>query len=92
MRVIAKPAEGARKVLAARHAGSMVIGGTDGSRSFVCGSCRDVLVKNVEADRWVVYAHNATAAGTDDEFTPLYRVRDIVFHCKGCGAFNEVVG
>jgi hypothetical protein len=92
MRVIAEPAEGARKVMAARHAGSMVIAGTDRSRSFLCGSCRAVLVKNVDAERWVVHAHNPAAAGTDDEFTPLYRVRDIVFRCKGCGAFNEVAG
>jgi hypothetical protein len=69
-----------------------VIKGGDGSQSFLCGKCRDVLLKSVDPDEWVIYAHNAGAAYTDDEFTPLCRARDIVFRRKGCGAFNEVAG
>jgi hypothetical protein len=90
MRVIPEPAEGTREVRGAERAGSMAIKGSEGSISFLCGNCRDVLVKSVGPDEWVVYAHNADAAYTDEEFTPLSRVRDIVFRCKGCGAFNEV--
>jgi hypothetical protein len=92
MRVIPEPSEGTREVCVAQHAGSTVIKGNDGSRSFLCGSCRDVLVKNTGPDKWVVYQHNSAAEYTDDEFTPLYRVRDMVFRCKGCGAYNEVAG
>jgi hypothetical protein len=90
MRVIAEPPEGTREVWVAKHAGSMAIKGGNGSISFLCGNCRDMLVKSVDPDRWVIYAHNPAAAYTDDEFTPLYRIRDIVFRCKGCGAYNEV--
>lgn len=92
MRVIPEPREGTREVLAAEHAGSVVIKGNDGAKSFLCGNCRDVLVKSIDPDEWVVYAHNPAAEYTDHEFTPLYRVRDIVFRCKGCGAYNEVAG
>jgi hypothetical protein len=92
MRVIPEPPEGTREVLTSQHAGSTAIKGGDGSTSFLCGNCRDVLVKSVGPDQWVVYAHNPAAAYTDNEFTPLFRVRDIVFRCKGCGAFNEVAG
>lgn len=92
MQVIAEPPAGTRTVMVAEHAGSMAIKGSDGSTSLLCGNCRDVLVKSVGPDEWVVCAHNPDAAYTDDEFTPLYRVRDIVFRCKGCGAYNEVAG
>jgi hypothetical protein len=90
MRVIPEPPKGTREVRIAKHAGSMAIKGVNGATSFVCGNCRDVLAKNIDPDRWVVHAHNPDAAHADDEFTPLYRVRDIVFRCKGCGAYNEV--
>ncbi|HTZ62692.1 MAG TPA: hypothetical protein VMB51_01155 [Solirubrobacteraceae bacterium] len=90
MHVIREPAEGTREVLTSKHAGSRAITGSDGSTSFLCGNCRDVLVKSAGPDKWVVYGHNPAAAYTDDEFTPLYRVRDLVFKCKGCGAFNEI--
>jgi hypothetical protein len=92
MRVIAEPPEGTREVLVAEHPGSMVIEGNDGAKSFLCGNCRDVLVKSVDPDEWVTYEHNPAAECTDHEFTPLYRVRDIVFRCKGCGSYNEVAG
>lgn len=68
----------------------MALKGSDGSVSLLCGNCRDVLVKGVDPDEWVIYGHDAAAEGTDNEFPPLYRVRDVVFRCKGCGAFNEV--
>ncbi len=91
MRVIPEPAGGTREVLSAHSAGSRAITGGDGSISFLCGNCRDVLAKSVDPDTWIMYAYNESAdEGADDEFTPLYRVRDIVFKCKGCGAFNEV--
>jgi len=86
MRVIPEPAEGTREVLAAKHAGSMAITGAEGSTSLVCGNCRDVLAKSVDPDAWHVYAYDEDA----DEFMPLARVRELVFRCKGCGAFNEV--
>ena len=92
MRVIPEPREGTREVLTSAHAGSTAIKGSDGSTSFLCGNCRDVLAKSVGPDQWVVYRHNPAAAYTDDDFTPLYRVRDIVFRCKGCGPFIEVAG
>jgi hypothetical protein len=86
MRVIPEPAEGTREVRTATHAGSMAIKGTEGSISFLWGNCRDILVKSVGPDEWVVYTYDADT----DEFTPLYRVRDLVFKCKGCGGFTEV--
>jgi hypothetical protein len=89
MRVIPEPVEGTREVTSARHAGSMAIKGGNGSNSFLCGNCRDALAKSVDPDAWIIYAYNEDA-DEGDEFTPLYRVRDIVFKCKGCGAFNEV--
>ncbi len=88
MRVVSEPAEGARAVWTAAHAGSVAIKGGEGSISFVCGNCRDILVKSVDPDRWIVYEYDETT----DAFTPLHRVRDVVFRCKGCGAFNEVAG
>jgi hypothetical protein len=91
MRVIPEPAAGTREVLSAKGAGSMAIKGVDGSISFLCGNCRDMLVKTLDPDAWIVHAYDESAdEGADDEFTPLYRVRDLVFKCKGCGAFNEV--
>jgi hypothetical protein len=86
MRVVHAPAEGTREVLTAKHAGSVAIKGTEGSISFLCGNCRDLLVKSVDPDEWIAEAYDPAT----DEFTPLYRVRDYVFKCKGCGAFNEV--
>jgi hypothetical protein len=86
MRVIPEPAAGPREVLISRHAGSVAIKGTEGSTSLLCGNCRDMLAKSVDPDAWHVWAYDEDT----DEFTPLYRIRDLVFRCKGCGAFNEV--
>jgi hypothetical protein len=86
MRVVHAPAEGTREVLTSKHAGSIAIKGTGRSASFLCGNCRDLLVKSVGPDEWIAEAYDPDT----EEFTPLYRVRDVVFKCKGCGAFNEV--
>jgi hypothetical protein len=87
MRVIAEPPVGTREVHVARkHAGALVIKGNEGSTSFLCGRCRAVLLKSVGADSTMVW-------GPEDEhgdFPPLYSVREAVFECKSCGAFNEV--
>lgn len=61
----------------------------DGAVTFLCGNCRDILVKNRYPNEWVVYAATGEPYA-DDEFTPVSRVRDIVFRCKGCGAYNEI--
>jgi hypothetical protein len=90
MRVIPEPPDGTREIRVAKHAGSIAIKGNDGSTSFLCGNCRDILAKSIAPDEWVVHRHNPAAAYTDEEFTPLYRVRDLVFLCKNCGAYNEV--
>jgi hypothetical protein len=86
MRVVRAPAEGTREVLTAKHPGSVAIKGIEGSISFLCGNCRDLLAKSVDPDEWIAEAYDPDT----DEFTPLPRVRDYVFECKGCGAFNEV--
>ena len=87
MRVIPEPAEGTRHVLTAeKHPGSTAIKGTEGSMTFLCGGCRAVLAKNVGPDDAIVYTEDPQTG----DFTPLYRVRDLVFKCKGCGAFNDV--
>jgi hypothetical protein len=87
MRVIAEPAQGTREVHVGRkRAGAMVVKGTEGSTSFLCGRCRAILLKSVGADETLV-------SGPEDErgnFPPLYSVREAVFKCKSCGAFNEV--
>ena len=85
MRVIPEPSEGTREVWSAKHAGSMATKGV-GPVTFLCGKCRDVLVQRRDPDEWISHAYDPDT----DEFMPLYRVRDVVFRCKGCGAFNEV--
>jgi hypothetical protein len=64
----------------------MAIKGTHGATTFLCGRCRSVLAKTVDADYEFVYDEDPTTGN----FRPLYRVRDAVFRCKGCGAFNEI--
>jgi hypothetical protein len=87
MRVIPEPSGGSRSLVTAeRHAGSMAIKGSDGASTFLCGRCRDILAKSVGPDYEFVHEYDEDT----DEFRPLYRVRDVVFRCKGCGAFNEV--
>jgi hypothetical protein len=87
MRVIPEPAEDTRFVLGREgHAGSMVIKHTHGATTFLCARCRSVLAKNVDPDRELVYEEDPKTG----DFRPVYRVRDVVFRCKGCGAFNEV--
>jgi hypothetical protein len=87
MRVIAEPpADFDRVYVATKHAGAMIVKGTEGSTSFLCGSCRSVLLKSVGPDRTMVH-------GPEDEhghFPALYSVREAVFKCKSCGAYNEV--
>jgi hypothetical protein len=90
MRVIPESSVGDREVMVAeKHGGSMVIKGYDETVSLLCGNCRDVLLKNVDPDKWIVYSAEGEPYASD-EFTPLYRSRDIVFRCKGCGAYNEI--
>jgi hypothetical protein len=86
MRVIPEPTEGTREVLTGGGAGSQVIRGSEGSISLLCGNCRDILVKSVGPDAWFSYTYDEDT----DKFSPQYRIRDIVWQCKGCGAFNEV--
>jgi hypothetical protein len=86
MRVVAEPADFERVHVARKHAGAMVRSGTEGSTSFLCGRCRSVLLKNVGPDSIMVH-------GPEDEhgdFPPLYSVREAVFKCKSCGAYNAV--
>jgi hypothetical protein len=85
MRVIPEPAEGTRYVAQSEHAGSMSIKGYDGDWTFLCGNCRDILVKNVSPDADIVHEYDG-----HDRFTPVATVAEMVFRCKGCGAFNEV--
>jgi hypothetical protein len=86
MRVIPEPAEGSREVVVARNAGSVAITDTEGSVSFLCGNCRDIPQSASALTGGLCYTYDD---GTE-QFIPLYRVRDLVFKCKGCGAFNEV--
>jgi predicted RNA-binding Zn-ribbon protein involved in translation (DUF1610 family) len=88
MRVIPEPPEGGREVVVARTAGSVAIKGTEGSVSFLCGNCRAILAKSIGPDTDVVHAEDSETG----DFIPLYKVRDLVFKCKACGAFNEVAG
>jgi hypothetical protein len=87
MRVVAEPPAGSGRIhFAASHAGAIIVKGTEGSTSFLCGGCRAILLKAVGPDRTMVH-------GPEDEhgsFPPLYSVREAVFECKSCGAFNEV--
>ena len=87
MQVIPEPAEGTRFVVTAEHhAGSQASRGMDGSCTFLCGKCRDILVKNHAPDDDVLYDDDPETG----EFVPRGRVRDLVYRCKNCGAFNEV--
>jgi hypothetical protein len=89
MRVIPESAVGSREVHIATHAGSLALGGSgDGSRTFVCGRCRDILAPGLDPDDGIVWAYDEE----NDTFTPVSRFRDIVIKCKGCGAYNELRG
>jgi hypothetical protein len=86
MRVIPRPQDGTREILSSKHPGSMAIKGSYGSRTFVCGRSRDILAKSVDPD-WEFAAEYYPVT---DSVIPLNRVRDVVFRCKNCGAFNEI--
>jgi hypothetical protein len=88
MRVIPEPAAGTREVFTSKVPGSIAITGTEGSTSFLCGLCRAVLAKNVGPDRTIAWGEEDPPGS--GEFPPLLTLRDVVFKCKGCGAFNEV--
>jgi hypothetical protein len=82
MRVIPEPVEGTREIFSSRTAGSKVITGNQGATTLVCGNCRAILAKSVGRDEPIVFE-------AEPPWTPLLTVRDLVFKCKGCGAFNE---
>jgi hypothetical protein len=83
MRVIPESAIAGREVYVSKHAGSTVLKGTEGATTFLCGSCRDVIVKNRGRDEPFVFE-------AVEPFKPVYTLADVVFRCKGCGAYNEV--
>jgi hypothetical protein len=72
--------------MTARHPGSQVFGGGHGEHTFLCGRCRDIILKRTDPDFEFEHLYNEET----QEFTPVCRVRDVVFRCKNCGAFNEV--
>ncbi len=86
MRVVPDPVDDAREVMAAKHAGSQVFGGGHGPTTYLCGRCRDIILKRMDPDFEFEWAYNDET----DEFTPIRRVRDVVYRCKNCGACNEV--
>ena len=88
MRVIPEPPAGTREVLTGMAPGSIVVKGTEGSISFLCGRCRAILVKNKGPDTTLVFGEEDPPGS--GHFPPLHTVREVVFKCKGCGAFNEV--
>jgi hypothetical protein len=87
MRVIRKPAAGTRYVLTAEgRAGAQVVDGHSDGRTYLCGECRAILAKSISPDAEIVFREDPRT----EDIVPEYRVRDIVFRCKRCGAFNEV--
>jgi hypothetical protein len=86
MRGIPKPPNHTRYIRTARHAGSSVLGGgTEGSYTYVCGDCRDILWDSVGPDKSIVFVED-----DEENFIPVISVRDVVVKCKGCGAYNEI--
>ena len=86
MHVIPEDSIGERELHMASGPGSVAVGGiSDGSRTFVCGRCRDILAPGLDLDEGIAWSYDEQA----DTFTPVSRFRDIVIKCKGCGAYNE---
>ena len=85
MHVIPQERVGNREVWTAPGAGSQAFKGANAGTTFLCGGCRAILVKSADAEQWVVERQIG-----EDEFEPVARIRDIVWHCKQCGAFNEI--
>jgi hypothetical protein len=87
MRVIPESEVRGREVHMATRAGSVALGGSaDGSRTFVCGRCRDILAPGLDPDAGIVWRYDEE----NETFSPMSRFRDIVIKCKGCGAYNEL--
>lgn len=82
MRVISKDSIGSREVRISRTAGSQAVAGLEGARTYVCGSCRDILAKNVSLGR-------VALDGPEPDYEPLRVVADLVIKCKNCGSFND---
>ena len=85
MRVIPEPAEGTRVVSQSEQPGSMTYKGYDGDWTFLCGACRDILVKNASPDTGIIYREDGKGG-----FTPVATIAEMVFRCKNCGVYNEV--
>jgi hypothetical protein len=86
MRVVPEPVRGARRVMTSKTAGSQVFGSGHGPTTYLCGRCRNIILKRMDPDFEFEHVYNEET----DDFTPTCRVRDVVFRCKNCGAFNEV--
>lgn len=85
LRVISEPADAKRVVSQSEQPGSMVYDGYDGDWTFLCGVCRDILVKNGSPDRAIIHRDDGKGG-----FTPVATIAEMVFRCKNCGAYNEV--
>ena len=59
---------------------------SEAGRPRTYGRCRNIILKHVDPDFEFESVYNEET----DDFTPTRRVRDVVFRCKNCGAFNEV--
>jgi DNA-directed RNA polymerase subunit RPC12/RpoP len=85
MTVVPKPEPHTRYVSARSGAGSKAWGPGQGDYSYVCGSCRDLILQSADPDKSVISLE-------DDEgnFIDVMRLREMVYKCKNCGAYNEI--
>jgi hypothetical protein len=85
MHAIAEKDVGGREVRAGTGAGSLAMKGANAGTTFLCGGCRAIIVKGADPDAWVTYEQVG-----EEEFVPIARIRDIVWRCRQCGAYNEI--